>query len=906
MSAVEKIKAAIHTHELVAERVSKTPKGPDGQGRYLALCPFHEDTHESFRILDGGGFTCFACGAKGGDVIDLYAQLHALDVPAAIRELSRQVAGETPARRAPRLAKPEPNAPDLSRKAPPGVLIPEHEIPQVDHAIELQRVDSAPFRVTPSAVHVYRLPNGAAHHVILREERNRRKAFYPARWDGTGWWSVAQDTPRKLYGLERLGEKAAQIVIVEGEKAADAASARLHEGLPAVTWPGGARAVDNIDWAPLHGRRLLLWPDNDAPGRAAMDAIARKLSGHVQEMRIIEPKGLVEKGDAADVSPDVSLKAWLRERVSPWVFGDEADEAFLEREVAKESPELADENEGWTSTQAILEARHKALPFHILGQRGDMAYFLKTIDGRVVARSLTSLQVPAVLITLAPASAWQRAFTGVEEATNKDGTINWRVTGMAAQSHIVSACEQLPEYDPARTQGRGCWPHHGTIAFNRGDQIEIDGKTQIDNYADGIVFTRGAPMRVLHSDPFRNEEGQKLQDLLNLCPWVDPASSMCLAGWIALAPICGALEWRPHIWLTGPSGSGKSTIMDSIIIGAIGKDLGVRVAGSTTEAGLRQAVGHDAIPILIDEAEPDAKSMKSILDLARSASSGDIIVRGSSGQDGAMRYQVRSAFCFSAINPAIAKFADETRITRLVLRRRAGPAGEAKFAELTEARLALINDRTGPRLAARMIRNVKTVLRNIKIMEDAIANHFGSRRLAQQYGALLGGAWSLVDDEVIEESRAAELAENVPNQSVQIQSEEDDIQSMTHHMLAWMVEVSAKGHRRTKVTAGELIERGLAHAFDDGANDILQEEASLSLARWGMRVSEDQKAIIVARNHPGLKNQLFKDTPWSGSYIQQLSNLDGAHPGGQMRFAGDRYSTVIVPVSHFGMDEAEE
>ncbi len=36
------------------------------------LCPFHDDHHTgNFRInLDTGAYFCFACGARGGDIID--------------------------------------------------------------------------------------------------------------------------------------------------------------------------------------------------------------------------------------------------------------------------------------------------------------------------------------------------------------------------------------------------------------------------------------------------------------------------------------------------------------------------------------------------------------------------------------------------------------------------------------------------------------------------------------------------------------------------------------------------------------------------------------------------------------------------------------------------------------------
>jgi DNA primase len=38
-------------------------------------CCFHPDTHPSLRInIISGGFICFGCGAKGGDIVAFHSQ----------------------------------------------------------------------------------------------------------------------------------------------------------------------------------------------------------------------------------------------------------------------------------------------------------------------------------------------------------------------------------------------------------------------------------------------------------------------------------------------------------------------------------------------------------------------------------------------------------------------------------------------------------------------------------------------------------------------------------------------------------------------------------------------------------------------------------------------------------------
>lgn len=56
------------------------------------LCPFHADTRRgNFRVnLDTGSFHCFACGAKGADVITFTQLRYALIFPDALQAISAQ------------------------------------------------------------------------------------------------------------------------------------------------------------------------------------------------------------------------------------------------------------------------------------------------------------------------------------------------------------------------------------------------------------------------------------------------------------------------------------------------------------------------------------------------------------------------------------------------------------------------------------------------------------------------------------------------------------------------------------------------------------------------------------------------------------------------------------------------
>jgi uncharacterized protein (DUF927 family) len=119
------------------------------------------------------------------------------------------------------------------------------------------------------------------------------------------WHWKAPADPRPLYGLKGLAERPdAPVLIVEGEKAADAARERF-PGLVVVTWQGGSKATAKADWTPLAGREAFIWPDADEPGKAAATDIMSRLSMNRVRARIVALPPILPTGwDLADAWPD--------------------------------------------------------------------------------------------------------------------------------------------------------------------------------------------------------------------------------------------------------------------------------------------------------------------------------------------------------------------------------------------------------------------------------------------------------------------------------------------------------------------------------------------------------------------------------------------------------------------------
>lgn len=188
-------------------------------------------------------------------------------------------------------ASAEPSGPDIVLPAP--LPLPE--------AIEHRRFGH------PSNVWRYHDGAGALLFAVVRfNPPGGKKQVLPFTCTATGWGFKAPPAPRPLYGLDRLAANPeARVLVVEGEKAADAAHALFPDHV-IVTWPGGSQATKKADFLPLHGRKVWIWPDNDGPGRKAAAAVQRALKeAGAATIAIVEvPKTWPPGWDVADTLPE--------------------------------------------------------------------------------------------------------------------------------------------------------------------------------------------------------------------------------------------------------------------------------------------------------------------------------------------------------------------------------------------------------------------------------------------------------------------------------------------------------------------------------------------------------------------------------------------------------------------------
>lgn len=247
---------------------------------------------------------------------------------------------------------------------------------------------------------------------------------------------------------------------------------------------------------------------------------------------------------------------------------------------------------------------------------------------------------------------------------------------------LMRACARAGLFSPAdRLRGRGMWAEKGGgLIYHAGEELwtcELRGDKPMFRVAEtglrqGYLYPRlpslPAPVAV-GDDPVPtllrtfakwNFEGPRLGEE------GIPVAAVLLLGWIGVAFLGGALDWRSAILLLGDKGTGKSTLQKAL------QDLfgeALFHSGDTTAAGIYQKMGHDARPVAVDELEPDADPRKvdAVVRLMRVAASGESASRGGSNHQG-VEFTLRSAFLFSAINNPLVAAQDLSRVAILRLR----------------------------------------------------------------------------------------------------------------------------------------------------------------------------------------------------------------------------------------------
>ncbi|WP_430439939.1 hypothetical protein [Shinella sp.] len=457
----------------------------------------------------------------------------------------------------------------------------------------------------------------------------------------------------------------------------------------------------------------------------------------------------------------------------------------------------------------------------------------------VILASAQQLLAEQYLLGLAESGFWRQWFPG-----RKPGSTNFRAAGEA----LMKACRRAGPFNPQRIRGRGIWLENGKVIVNLGQPVESLKFLYL--CFEGIVLDDGPSF-----------DAQRLRDHLKLYNWRNPQDAGLLFGWLAMAPICGALVWRPHAFVYGPARSGKTTIhtVASVVLSPIV----VSADGQSTEAGIRQTLGPDSLPILLDEFESDqnGSTLRNILRLARSASSADTPVLKGTPEGKAMSFSLRTTFLFSAINPRGMSPADQSRISMFELLMHENDREVAKRIAEDEAYFRT----TGSAWCSHMI----GLAHLVQPAADAVDIHLnGDRRHRQNMSILIGAGFVALNGRVPTDEEAQALASEYAHaiERHALEVYRDDAQECLDYLLSYVVDDYPLGHWLASLR-DEQSGRG-----NDFAN------AERIVTNYGMRVNAEGEAsgFYVANGAPAME-EVFRGTPWAQkAWERALRKLEDA------------------------------
>jgi putative DNA primase/helicase len=394
---------------------------------------------------------------------------------------------------------------------------------------------------------------------------------------------------------------------------------------------------------------------------------ARQISTRLSDAVILRVDDLPESADAADIDPPTDPAQWLRARL-PSRPEDTTTIAPVDtsREIAAPPDQIAIRVVG-------------------LGYDHGRWYYYSSATRQITilrANDHTRQQLSA----MAPTAYWYRAY---QHHCGESGSLSWPEVA----ADLMADCRAAGVYDPDRVRGRGVWYDDKKIIAHLGDRLILDGSpVPLILPKSRYIYEVARPLLPEISKmplPLTAREAVGLEKICRALRWEQASAGRMLAGWLVLATICGALTWRPSVWITGGAGSGKTWISRHIIRQVLGF-ASLYVSLSTTEPSIRRLLGADALPVIWGEGEPDTPAavarLTAILGLVRQGSTeSDSIIARAAPDGGVDTYKIRTMMCFQSVNAPVWTQADISRIEILSLRDHS-IAGDISFQDLRARR----------------------------------------------------------------------------------------------------------------------------------------------------------------------------------------------------------------------------
>lgn len=296
---------------------------PNGrqEGRYYLMGNIRGDAGDSLKInLDTGQWFDFANPEdKGINLISLCMAIFGLDFASACRKVQADLKA---------LGIKHADLDKKSISEPAEIAI--FPVPEDAGTPELTigRPHHSKPGFTLQNYWVYVDETGKLLFYVLRFQSSEKKAsgkfdkiIIPCCYFGKekGWqYKGSGHAKNPLYRAHVVSkENAKKVLLVEGEKAADA-GATLFLDYVATCWPGGTGQIHKADFNTLKDRNVIYWPDADEPGKKSVSILIEMLrAAGVASLKIVQPPASFPKGwDIADPPPnDANLEDLLDQAI---------------------------------------------------------------------------------------------------------------------------------------------------------------------------------------------------------------------------------------------------------------------------------------------------------------------------------------------------------------------------------------------------------------------------------------------------------------------------------------------------------------------------------------------------------------------------------------------------------------
>ena len=495
------------------------------------------------------------------------------------------------------------------------------------------------------------------------------------------------------------------------------------------------------------------------------------------------------------------------------------------------------------------------------------------------------------LLTLAPLNFWETAFPKPK---------GFGIDVDSAIDYLITEGQNAGHFGLHKIRGRGAWYDNEKVVIHTGDKLIVSGKDMgFESLQSDYVYESAERLGIGVDNPLPVGEAEKFLKICKTPSWERENNGLLLAGWCVIAPVCGALPWRPHLWIIGESGTGKSTVFKGIVKKMLGLSA-ISVQSNTSESGIRQKLQHDARPVIFDEAEAEDKAsqdrMTAVLGLMRASSSdeGGQIIKG--GQDGqAKAYDIRACFASASIGFPATQQSDLRRITVLSTKKIRDKAKATELIKSLNRQFEILTADYINSFQARTVKMLPTILKNAGVFARAVIETIGQQWAGDQLGIILAGAYSLESDGVVEYEKALEMVSKMNwAEENALEEQPDQIR-----LLATIVEQPIRLEMGRERVVSELI---LIACGKSDEIDVSPDAAHNQLKRLGIKIEECPLGLhpqVLFANTAVWIKKVLQHTPWSANHAKVLARIEGAKAVPSKRFSALVACSVGVPLSLF-------